>query len=206
MRIPRSHSRTTLAGLLVAFIALAALARSAGAVAVNEFPIPTAGSAPTSVVRGADGNLWFTEFAADRIGRITPAGVVTEFTLAAGRGPLNITSGPDNLLYFTESTGDQIGRINPLAGSTAAIQASIVEFPVPSGAGSSPNDITAGPDGALWFTEAGTDKIGRLTTAGVIAPEFTVPGAGSAPAGITAGPDGALWFTESGSGEIGRIT
>ncbi len=38
----------------------------------------------------------------------------------------------------------------------------IGEFSVPSGAGSEPQGIAAGPDGALWFTEAGTGLVGRL--------------------------------------------
>jgi streptogramin lyase len=62
---------------------------------LSEFPVPTAASGPTDIVLGADGNFWFTELNADRIGRITPAGVVTEFTLPVGRGLTGITSGPD---------------------------------------------------------------------------------------------------------------
>src|SRR5712671_5086574 len=79
------------------------------------------------------------------------------------------------------------------------------EFPIPT-AGISLGGITAGPDGALWFAEASTSKIGRITTAGVIT-EFPTPTAGSPLGDITQGPDGALWFTESGGfGKIGRIT
>src|SRR5688572_13103974 len=55
----------------------------------------TPGAAPAGIVVGPDNNFWFAEFNASRIARITPAGVVTEFTLPAGRGPLNITVGPD---------------------------------------------------------------------------------------------------------------
>src|SRR5215203_2454606 len=73
-------------------------------------------------------------------------------------------------------------------------QALTNEFPIPT-ANSRPAGITTGPDGALWFTERGGDKIGRITTAGVIT-EFPLPTAGS-PRGITTGPDGALWFTEA---------
>jgi len=36
------------------------------------------------------------------------------------------------------------------------------EFPIPTAA-SNPRGITAGPDGALWFTESSGNKIGRLT-------------------------------------------
>src|SRR5262249_53535094 len=72
--------------------------------------------------------------------------------------------------------------------------------------GSGPNGITAGPDGALWFTEQDLGKIGRITTSGVIT-EFNVPGGSSSvPEDITLGPDGKLWFTEAGLDRIGRIT
>src|SRR5947207_7029968 len=91
----------------------------------------TPNAALTGIVRGPDDNCWFTEFAADRIGRTTRAGVITEFTLSAASGPLNITVGPCNNLWFTENRGDRIGRLNPLAGDAAAIQASLIEFAVP---------------------------------------------------------------------------
>jgi streptogramin lyase len=58
----------------------------------------------------------------------------------------------------------------------------------------------------LWFTEAGSAQIGRITPAGVVTNEFAVPGADSAPTDIALGSDEALWFTEAGSGEVGRIT
>ena len=73
-------------------------------------------------------------------------------------------------------------------------QIAIGGYPVPT-AGSYPGGITAGPDGALWFTEFSGNKIGRITTAGAIT-EHAVPTAGSDPEDITTGPDGALWFTE----------
>src|SRR5262249_37147830 len=63
-------------------------------------------------------------------------------------------------------------------------------------------DITAGPGGALWFSEDLNDKTGRITTDGVLT-EF--PNAGTDLRGITTGPDGALWFTDAFA-KIGRIT
>jgi virginiamycin B lyase len=77
------------------------------------------------------------------------------------------------------------------------------EFAIPTAA-SSPLDIVAGPDGNLWFTESAGNKIGRITTAGVIT-EFTTASGLSTPEGIVAGPDGNLWFTER-AGRIGKIT
>jgi streptogramin lyase len=78
-------------------------------------------------------------------------------------------------------------------------------------ANSQPNSITAGPDGALWFTEPNAHKIGRITTAingtaGNVT-EFPVPPSYFSeigPNSIALGPDQALWFTTDS--HIGRIT
>lgn len=82
---------------------------------------------------------------------------------------------------------------------------SISEITVPT-AGSGPFDIALGPDGALWFTEYYSNKIGRCTTSGVVTNEYVLPNAGSSPSCIVAGPDGNLWFTELNGNRIGRIT
>lgn len=63
---------------------------------------------------GPDGNLWFTEFEANQIGRIRPSGTITEFPVPTPRsGPTAITRGPDGNLWFTEAGRNQIGRIAP---------------------------------------------------------------------------------------------
>ena len=66
-----------------------------------------------------------------------------------------------------------------------------------------------GHDGNLWFTEGGSEDIGRITPSGTIT-EFPIPTAHGVPAGvtggITAGPDGNVWFTEQAANAVGRIT
>jgi streptogramin lyase len=170
------------------------------------------GLLPASITVGADGNLWFTEFNNNAIGRITPAGVITEFSLAglqANSDPFDIVSDPtNNLLYFTERSTGRIGRINPLAGSDAAIVASEIESAVvPSGSGAFLSGITLGSDGNLWFTEAFANRVANispdLTTINEFSSGIT---AGATPGDIVSGADGALWFTEVGNNAIGRIT
>jgi virginiamycin B lyase len=114
---------------------------------VTEFPIPTANSNAFSITLGPDGNLWFTEVGGNKIGRITPAGVITEFSngLTAGTVPGGITAGPDGALWFTEIAGDKIGRMTT---------AGVVTDQIPIATGSATHEITTGPDGALWFAEA----------------------------------------------------
>jgi virginiamycin B lyase len=99
---------------------------------------------------------------------------------------------------FTKFTVPGAGR-----GHSVGVNSSVIASPpvvVPS-----PTVITAGPDGALWFTEANANNIGRITTAGDVT-EFAIPTVSSQLSGITAGPDGALWFAELAAGKIGRIT
>jgi streptogramin lyase len=90
--------------------------------------------------------------------------------------------------------------------STGSAQYAITEYSAGITPGSVPFGITAGPDGALWFTEPSGNRIGRITTAGVINEYSIGLSANSNPSGIVAGPDGALWFTESVGNRIGRIT
>src|SRR5262249_59729603 len=62
----------------------------------TEFPIPdTTVARPEGITRGPDGNLWFAQSTADRIGRITPAGLVTQFALPFLSQPSEITAGAD---------------------------------------------------------------------------------------------------------------
>jgi len=72
---------------------------------------------------------------------------------------------------------------------------------------SGPEGVTAGPDGALWFTSNG--GVSRLSTGGVITNTWSVESTvsaiawayGAVPSDIIAGPDGALWF-DLGFGEV----
>jgi virginiamycin B lyase len=85
---------------------------------------------------GPDGNLWFAQFNASRVGRITPEGEVTQFpTPTPNSRPVGITAGSDGNLWFTEPVGNKIGRI-----TTEGV---IDEFPLPT-PNSRPIGITLG--------------------------------------------------------------
>ena len=117
---------------------------------ITEYPLPSGllypQKVPSGIAAGPDGNMWFTEYQGNAIGRITPDGTITEYPLpTAGSQPNGIAAGPDGNLWFTEYAGNQIGRITP-AGT-------ITEYPLPTADGL-PNEIAAGPDGNLWFTES----------------------------------------------------
>jgi streptogramin lyase len=178
---------------LVLFLLLLGISGLLQAQVTNEFSVPTAGSVPLFIAAGPDGNLWFSEFSASNLGRITPAGVVTEFPTS--NATVGVTVGPDGKIWFTEQSVNKVGRM-----ATDGVLMGEFSFPP----GSLPEAIITGPDGNLWLTEPGTDHIGRLTPSGVLT-EFPVP-ANSGPKVICVGPDGNLWFTEFQGNRIGRIT
>ena len=178
---------------------------------VTEYALPTVPTGaqcgqrcPLGITAGPDGALWFTEsqFSAgggNKIGRITVQGAITEYPLPTRDAlPGDIVQGPDGNLWFTEERGAHVGRITP--------GGQITEFPLPgAAAGATTAFVTAGLDGAVWFTgtparaDVGTiDRLYRVTTDGTFS-ELRLPGnAGSVAAG-----GGALWV--AGQGQIWRV-
>jgi|SRR6516165_1958806 len=172
---------------------------TAAAQRITEFPTSIRAD---SIVAGPDGALWFTGDGPNDIGRITTTGVITEFSIPVRAKFIvytNIAAGPDGALWF--GLAKDTGNIRALWASRGigrmTTTGEFSEFLLPQGdpINGIPYGITAGPDGALWFTGGGANEIRRITTAGAVT-EFSIP----APAGvivatnIAAGPDGALWF------------
>jgi streptogramin lyase len=204
---------------------------------VSWFKAPIAGDEGDVLSLGAGGGIWFTASTARKVGHIASTGALAEFTvplptahppstgplglgppLASSElpGPGSITAGPDGNIWFTNGGSDvgvssvyggQIDRVTPTG--------TVSEYQIPS-PNSEPNDLVAGPDGDLWFTESTLHGgvIGRITPGGTIT-TFILPELHeqvSETFGIAAGRDDALWFTDQLRGpepwisKIGRIT
>ena len=185
-----------LGAVAVLFAGFVAPLNAFAAATINEYTLPTANSHPHSIVTGSDGNLWFTEYTNNEIGKITTGGTITEYgTPTANSGPHDIAEGPDGDIWFTEVTSNKIGKI-----TTSGV---VTEYSIPT-AGSSPYGITAGAGNTLWFAEYRGNKVGKITTSGVIT-EYPVPTAGSEPFGITTDSSGNAWFAEFASDKIGEV-
>lgn len=111
----------------------------------DTFSLLTPSAGLSSMAVGPDGSAWVTEFSANKIGRVTPAGVVTEYPVkTAASGLMGITASEDGYLYFTEKLANKIGRI--------ANDGTVEEFDVPT-ANSGPVGISA-TAGYVYFTES----------------------------------------------------
>src|SRR5215207_219056 len=105
------------AGLAIALGAMLSAAQAAPVGMLKQFKVPTAGSSPEHITRASDGNFWFTESFVNnqnaqghKVGRITPAGQVTEFQVCDFCFPTDIVQGSDGVLYFTKNDAP-LGRI-----------------------------------------------------------------------------------------------
>lgn len=169
-----------------------------------------------SIAAGPDGNLWFTSYEA--IGRITPRGEVTTFSVYSGMStPGDIAAG-SNLMWFVRTGGlgsiDMNGTVTtydipsmqPLSVAAGSGQ---VFFGYYSGIGrlntatgavtltplAKPIQVlsmAAGADGNVWFVEYPLSQVGVVSPGGQIS-EFAL-GVCCSPIRITKGPDTNFWL------------
>jgi virginiamycin B lyase len=104
---------TLLVGALLA--ALSVLVPSppgalAGGAPFDEFTDPSIDQ-PRYVTTAADGAVWLTATASDRVGTVRLDGTVVTFANAQVDAPTHITRGPDGAVWFVSSGTDRIGRI-----------------------------------------------------------------------------------------------
>src|SRR5207248_10458410 len=71
---------------------------------------------PLGIVAGPDGNLWFTNSNSRSIGKITPGGMVTSFSIPGGIFPDQIAKAADGNLWFTDALADSVGCITASGG------------------------------------------------------------------------------------------
>lgn len=224
-----------MAGLAVLLGATLSAAQAAPVGKLKQFKVPTADSAPRSITNGSDGNLWFTlgtEFVPSQIGRITPAGDITEFDPACNGCILNdIIQGPGDILYYT-SNDPFLGRITTsgeildsiampesdvLAGNLAVQDDaiwitdfnndSLWRYDVLSEQFDQfpvpePNDVVVDEAGIIWFTAPLEPGIGRLDPA---TGEVTVTPTTLVPRQLTIAADGDIWFTDRFTQGVGRL-
>jgi virginiamycin B lyase len=160
--------------------------------AIAEFTPPTAKD-PHTPVFGPDKALWFTSQNSNSIGRLDiDTGKITEYGVPTQDAhPYGIVSADDGGLWFCELSGGKLGRVDPNGGS-------ITEY-VPPVPGVKPRRLVA-VSGAIYFTDSGGGRLGRLTLADKKFKLWDSPsGNDSEPYGIAADTAGKIWYEESGA-------
>jgi virginiamycin B lyase len=159
--------------------------------------LSSAGDAGTDVAKDVRGTNDTRADVADAGADRNPPYTIVEYSLPTPTcQPWALTVGPNGTLWILARATGKLVRFT-------IADHSFKEFDAVTAA-SQLEGIARGSDDNLWFTEYGTDKIGRMTPDGTLKEYATTPYTG--PDGIVAGPDGNLWFTLMTSNRIGRIT
>jgi streptogramin lyase len=170
--------------------------------AVDEYTVPNTASVlgVGGLTRGPEGDMWFTEPAANRIERVAPTGHPEGFTLPTpGSRPTGIIGAPGGFLWVTlEGTG-KVVKVDP--------QGSASELTLTPGA--RPAAIALGPDSALWAVETETATLARISLQGT-STNYSLPTSGRIFKGainsdIATGPDGNLWLSQDDGPFVGEV-
>lgn len=90
---------------------------------------------------------------------------------------------------------------SPTVG-TLNVQIQEYEVPTPN---SRPHDPALAPDGSLWYTGQGANKVGRLDPKTGEFKEYALKTPNSGPHGLVADKDGNIWFTAISGGYVGKL-
>ena len=85
---------------------------------------------------------------------------------------------------------------------TLNVQIKEYEVPTPR---SRPHDPALAPDGSLWYTGQGANKLGRLDPKTGEFKEYPLKTPDSGPHGLVADKEGNIWFTAISAGYIGKL-
>ena len=174
---------------------------------------------PSGVAVDGNGNIYVTEYKNNKIRKITPAGVVStlagngSFGSADGNGvtasfsfPFGIAVDGSGNVYVTDNGNHKIRKITPagvvstLAGSGSA---SSTDGTGVSASFNAPSGISVDGNGNLYVTDFSTNKIRKVTPAGVVS---TLAGSGSVGSvdgtGVSASFNGPESVAVDGSGNI----
>lgn len=110
-----------------------------------------------------------------------------------GAGPYAVVVDGAGVAWVTLVHSGQVARIPP--GGAAELH----DLGNPE---SRPSLLALAPDGAVWVTRGGDDRIDRIDRPDGTRRSFPV---GTGPYGIALGADGAVWFTAIAADAIGRL-
>ncbi len=167
--------------------------------AMKEFNLKSPGSGPHGLAADKEGNIWFTANSKGYIGKLDPkTGEVTEYPMpdARARDPHSLVFDRDGMIFFTVQVGNFVGKLDPKSG-----RVTLKEVPT---ANARPYGIIIWDDGAAYFCEFNSNKIGRIQPKTLDITEYTLP-EGARPRRIANNPDHFIYYTDFARGFLGRL-
>jgi virginiamycin B lyase len=136
------------------------------------------------ITAGPDGNVWFSASTQNKMGRITPAGVVKLFPTGVKGQPGAIVSGPDGALWALVSNF-QDTRLLRITKAGAVTDNSLVV----------PWSFDLAFRSGTLYVSGGSDRVLRVATATAIVQTFAAP-AGVNVMNLAIDSGGRIWFSD----------
>jgi len=163
-------------------------------------------SAPNDLALDAHDDVWFTEFNADRLGRLDPrTGHMQQYPLTAKLSveklaPYGVAVDPEGSVWFTESSNDHIGRLDPSTGH--------IRFFAPPGPLIAPMEIASDAHGIIWTTSFSSGLLLRLDPRTGAFARYDVSLTGNEAGGLyglVVSPAGDVWATVLAENMLARL-
>jgi len=169
---------------------------------IQDYPVPNEGTAAVhSAIAAADGSVWLTEQASNKLGRWDPVTKkITEYQdtylpgkegTEEGGSRHTVRIDPKGMVW---SSGYPLTRFDPETGK-------FNDFPEAAHTYSLDFD----KDGNVWFTNPGTGQIGKVDAKTLKVMQWTPPTPNTYERRIAVDSDGTVWFGEFRAGKIGRF-
>jgi virginiamycin B lyase len=165
---------------------------------VTAYKTPSGSGGPHTLVITDDGaTIWFTMQSGDKVGRLdTKTRTIQDY--ASAGGPYGIALDRSGNVWFCRMADERLGRIDAKSGA-------MTEMAVPTG--SRPRRMATAPDGSIWVTYYGSNKLGQLDpTAQRIVKNYSLPaGARGGAYAVTVDGAGIVWANEIATDTVVRL-
>ncbi|MGQ0377327.1 MAG: copper resistance CopC/CopD family protein [Nitrososphaerota archaeon] len=165
----------------------------------EEYPIPTELGGPFTLLLDAQGNLWFTESQAGKIGVLdTETGEIKEFVPSSPlKSPEALFFDTDGNLWIAEHTGPSIVKFDTTLETFEKIS-------VPD-SNSLPFGMTQDKYGNIWFAQHTVDKLGVYDPQNDNLIEVQLPTEQSFTQFMSSDDMNNVWFVEQQGNKIGFV-
>jgi virginiamycin B lyase len=163
-------------------------------------------SAPNELAPDGHGDIWFTEFNADRLGQLDPrTGHIWQYALSAQASvqtlyPYGVTIDRQGMVWFSEAGTNQLGRLDPSTGAHRV-------FTTPD-----PHtllmEVTSDARGTIWVTSFTPGLLLRFRPGSGTFTSYLAPVDGresSAFYGLLLTPAGDVWVTNLAQNVLARL-
>ncbi len=157
------------------------------------------GHIPEEMVVDGEGNVWFIDVNANRLGRFNPKDSSVEvFTIPTPNAyPRGLVMDDSGNIWFAEANSNRIARF-----SVRDRRFEEYEIPTPL---FNPVAVSVDDEGRVWFAGLSANKIGVFYPERKVFNELIIPTPRGLPNSLAIDGDGIVWFVEYLGNKVGRF-